>query len=90
VEHPVKRKLGFAAMDPEKRREIARMGGRSVPDEKRSFSTNTKLAAQEGRKGGLSVDPVKRSFSRDHALAAKAGSKGGLAAHGGKSVKAAE
>ncbi|HUZ67173.1 MAG TPA: KGG domain-containing protein, partial [Beijerinckiaceae bacterium] len=27
---------GFASMDPEKQREIARKGGRSVPNEKRS------------------------------------------------------
>ncbi len=31
---------GFASMGAEKRREIARKGGRSVPDEKRSFSQN--------------------------------------------------
>jgi hypothetical protein len=29
---------GFAAMDPERRREIARKGGASVPSEKRSFA----------------------------------------------------
>jgi hypothetical protein len=31
-------KRGFAAMDPARQREIARKGGASVPDEKRSFS----------------------------------------------------
>lgn len=45
---------GFASMDAEKRREIARKGGRSVPNEKRSFSQNHKLAADAGRKGGQS------------------------------------
>jgi uncharacterized protein len=30
-------KRGFASMDAQKQREIARKGGRSVPDEKRSF-----------------------------------------------------
>ncbi|MBV8566334.1 MAG: stress-induced protein, partial [Methylobacteriaceae bacterium] len=29
---------GFASMDAAKQREIARKGGESVPDEKRSFS----------------------------------------------------
>ena len=29
---------GFASMDPEKQRAIARKGGESVPHEKRSFS----------------------------------------------------
>jgi general stress protein YciG len=46
--------LGFASMDAEKQREIARKGGRSVPDEKRSFSQNRQLASEAGRKGGSS------------------------------------
>jgi uncharacterized protein len=45
---------GFASMDPEKQREIARKGGRSVPNEKRSFSQNHQLASEAGRKGGHS------------------------------------
>ena len=64
-------------MSPEKRREIARMGGKSVPAEKRSFSQNSDLAMSAGRKGGQSVEPGNRSFTRNPALAAKAGSKGG-------------
>ena len=43
---------GFASMDREKQREIARKGGESVPNEKRSFSQDRELAAQAGRKGG--------------------------------------
>jgi len=43
---------GFAAMDPERRREIARRGGASVPSEKRSFAQDRSLAADAGRKGG--------------------------------------
>ena len=43
---------GFAAMDPERRREIARRGGASVPSEKRSFAQDRDLAASAGRKGG--------------------------------------
>ena len=45
---------GFASMDAEKQREIARKGGRSVPNEKRSFSQNHSLASEAGRKGGHS------------------------------------
>lgn len=45
-------KRGFASMDPERQREIARKGGGSVPGEKRSFSQDRSLAAQAGRKGG--------------------------------------
>ncbi len=73
---------GFASMDPEKQRAIARKGGESVPHEKRSFSQNPELAAQAGRKGGQSVSPTKRSFSQNHTLASEAGRKGGQASHG--------
>jgi general stress protein YciG len=45
---------GFASMDPDRQREIARKGGRSVPNEKRSFSQNHQLASEAGRKGGRS------------------------------------
>jgi general stress protein YciG len=79
---------GFASMDPEKQRAIARKGGQSVPDEKRSFSQNPELAARAGRKGGQSVNPAKRSFSRDHTLASEAGRKGGHASHGGGQKRA--
>jgi general stress protein YciG len=74
-----KSKRGFASMSPEKRSEIARKGGKSVPAEKRSFSQNAGLAAAAGQKGGRNVDPKKRSFSRDPALASSAGAKGGAA-----------
>ena len=47
-------KRGFASMDPERQREIARKGGASVPSEKRSFSQDRTLAAAAGRKGGES------------------------------------
>jgi len=43
---------GFASMDPEKQRALARKGGASVPADKRSFSQNRQLAASAGRKGG--------------------------------------
>jgi uncharacterized protein len=45
---------GFAHMDVEKQHEIARKGGRSVPEEKRSFSQNRQLASEAGRKGAYS------------------------------------
>jgi len=68
---------GFASMDQERQRQIASMGGKAVPDSKRSFSQNRQLAAQAGRKGGQSVPGEKRSFSQNRALAAQAGRKGG-------------
>jgi general stress protein YciG len=39
-------------MDDEKRREIARKGGKSVPDEERSFAKDRDLASEAGRKSG--------------------------------------
>jgi uncharacterized protein len=48
-----KSKRGFASMSPERRREIARMGGKSVPAESRAFSKQRDLAYKAGRKGGL-------------------------------------
>lgn len=47
-----KSRRGFAAMSPEKRREIAAKGGAAVPAEKRSFSQNRDLAVSAGRVGG--------------------------------------
>jgi general stress protein YciG len=43
---------GFASMDPDKQREIARKGGESVPADQRSFSKDPALAREAGRKGG--------------------------------------
>lgn len=47
-----KARRGFAAMDPETRRAIARKGGASVRPENRSFAKDRDLAARAGRKGG--------------------------------------
>jgi general stress protein YciG len=76
---------GFAAMDEEKQREIARKGGQSVPPQERSFSKDPELASQAGRKGGQSVRPEERSFSKNPELASEAGRKGGEASSGRKS-----
>ena len=43
---------GFVAKNCEKRREIGRKGGLSVPAEKRAFSQNHQLAVDAGKKGG--------------------------------------
>lgn len=52
MEERAKARRGFAAMDPEKQRLLARKGGASVPHHKRSFSTDRQLAVSGGRKGG--------------------------------------
>src|SRR5207253_9247367 len=46
-------KQGFASMDRERQRQIASMGGSSVPADKRPFAQNHQLAAEAGRKGGM-------------------------------------
>lgn len=45
---------GFGSLSPEARKEMAARGGGSVPNAKRSFSTNRELSQEAGRKGGLS------------------------------------
>ena len=70
---------GFAAMTPERRREIARMGGASVPGEKRSFAKDRDLAASAGRKGG---EASGGNFAKDPERARQAGCKGGEASGG--------
>lgn len=52
TDSPPKARRGFACMTQERRAEIARMGGKSVPAEKRSFSRDRSLAETAGRKGG--------------------------------------
>jgi general stress protein YciG len=47
-----KSKRGFASWTPEKRTEVARLGGSSVPADRRSFSQSKDLASSAGRKGG--------------------------------------
>jgi uncharacterized protein len=52
TDQPKKSHRGFAAMDPDRRREIAARGGASVPADKRSFSQDRGLASNAGAKGG--------------------------------------
>lgn len=47
-----KSRRGFASMSPERRREIARKGGKSVDPRQRAFSKDPELAARAGTKGG--------------------------------------
>ena len=72
-------KRGFASMTPERRREIASLGGLAVPAEKRSFSRDKQLAVKAGQKGGEAMRPEDRTFSRDKEMARSAGRKGGSA-----------
>lgn len=55
---------GFAAMDPERQREIARLGGRTAHQRKRAHRFTTEEARAAGRKGGQAV-----SQDREHMVA---------------------
>lgn len=68
---------GFAAMDPQKRREIAAKGGAAIKPEDRSFAKDRGLAARAGALGGKNTPAETRSFSQDRDLARTAGRKGG-------------
>jgi general stress protein YciG len=79
-----KSRRGFASMSPERRREIAAMGGKSIPPEKRTFSKDRELAKSAGRAGGVATPGEKRTFSTNRELAMVAGRKGGAAGKSGK------
>ncbi|HEY8077305.1 MAG TPA: KGG domain-containing protein [Labilithrix sp.] len=58
-EKPAKQKRGFAIMDPEKRREIARRGGRAVHDQGKAHHFTHEQAVDAGRKGGAAAHVVR-------------------------------
>ncbi|SEN07195.1 Stress-induced acidophilic repeat motif-containing protein [Chitinophaga rupis] len=66
---------GFAAMDMEKQRAIASMGGRAAHQQGVAHEFSSEEARAAGRKGGEAV-----SQNREHMAAI--GKKGGEAAHG--------
>ena len=47
-----KKPRGFACMTPDRRSEIARMGGQAVPADKRTYSINKLKASESGKIGG--------------------------------------
>ena len=49
-----KKPRGFQCMTPERRAEIASMGGKALPANKRAFSQDKGLASRAGRIGGSS------------------------------------
>ena len=80
------KKKGFANLSPEKMKEMAALGGRSCPAEKRTYSLNPEFARECARKGGLATAKENRNFSKNRELASSAGRKGGIASQ----VKKAE
>lgn len=61
---------GFASMDPERQREIAREGGRAAHEKGTAHEFDSEEARQAGRKGGEAV-------SQDRQHMAEIGRKGG-------------
>lgn len=49
---PIPRLRGFAAMSPERRRELAAKGGAALEPHQRAFSRGRSLAARAGAIGG--------------------------------------
>jgi uncharacterized protein len=64
-----KGKRGFASMDPEKAREIQRLGGQTAQRRGRAHTFTPEEAREAGQKGG-------RAVSRNHAYMAEIGSRG--------------
>jgi general stress protein YciG len=48
---PVSKPRGFAAISPERQRELAKRGGQSVSADKRYYTTNKEAAREAGRRG---------------------------------------
>lgn len=67
---PKKARRGFAAMDPETRKRIARKGAKALHDNGKAHRFNSAEAAAAGRKGGMVT-------SRDREHMAEIGRKGG-------------
>lgn len=67
---------GFAGMDREKQREIARRGGRAAHQKGTAHEFSADEARAAGRKGGVSV-------SRDREHMSRIGRAGGLRSRGG-------
>lgn len=72
---------GFAAMSPEKQREIARLGGHAAHERGKAHEFTSEEARNAGRKGGVRV-----SRNREHMAAI--GKKGGKASGRGRSMRA--
>jgi uncharacterized protein len=68
---------GFAGMDREKQREIARRGGRAAHQKGTAHEFTADEARSAGRKGGVSV-------SRDREHMSRIGRAGGLRSRGGE------
>src|SRR5882724_13384090 len=70
---------GFASMDDDKQREIARKGGQAAHEKGTAHEFSSEEAREAGRKGGETV-------SEDTGHMAEIGRQGGQHSHGGNSA----
>jgi general stress protein YciG len=76
-----KNKRGFAAMDEDKQRGIARQGGRAAHQSGQAHEFSPEEAREAGRKGGQIAHQKGAAHKFSSEEARLAGSKGGRAAH---------
>jgi general stress protein YciG len=74
-----KKKRGFAAMDENKKREIARKGGIAAHQKGTAHEFTSEEAREAGRKGGTTAHRKGRAHEFTPEEARAAGRKGGLA-----------
>ena len=67
----IKRRQGFAVMDPEQRRQVARLGGQTSHGLGKAHRFTPEEAREAGRKGG-------RTLSRNRAYMVEIGRRGGM------------
>jgi general stress protein YciG len=79
-----KSKRGFAAMDQDKQRGIARQGGRAAHESGRAHEFSPEEAKAAGRKGGQIAHQKGAAHKFSPEEARIAGSKGGRATHSGR------
>lgn len=79
---------GFAAMPPEKQREIASKGGKAAHESGRAHEFTSEEAAEAGRKGGRAAHQSGRAHEFTSEEAAEAGRKGGHASQGARRARA--
>jgi general stress protein YciG len=65
-------KRGFAALDPDKQREIARLGGRAAHAQGRAHEFTSEEAREAGRKGGEAVSKDNQHMKEIGRLGGKA------------------
>lgn len=72
-----KSKRGFASMDPEKQREIARRGGRAAHAQGKAHQFTSDEARAAGMKGGVRAHELGKAHQFTTEEARAAGKKGG-------------